>query len=121
MWARATGGLSTRVVSDQFGSPTFTGDLARATWTLIANDARGLYHVANRGTASWFDVASRVFEAAGRTPLLSPCRTEDYPTPASRPKFSVLDTTRVAREHGIVLPPWEASLNHFLSALAAPV
>ena len=118
MWGRARAGLPTRVVADQHGSPTYSVEVARATWRLIAAEARGLYHICNQGVASWFNVAGRVFEAAGALQKLVPCTTADYPTPARRPRYSALDTTKVARDHGIVLPSWEASLTDFLAGLA---
>jgi dTDP-4-dehydrorhamnose reductase len=116
MWERATAGQPTRVVSDQHGSPTYTVDLARATWALLDRGASGLFHATNAGEATWFDVAARVFEAAGRRELLSPCATADFPTPARRPAYSVLDGTRL-RDAGVVMRPWEAALDDFLALL----
>jgi dTDP-4-dehydrorhamnose reductase len=118
MWDRATSRTPTRVVTDQVGRPTYTLDLARATWDLVRRNAKGVYHVANSGeSASWFDVASVVFEAAGASGLLSGCTTADYPTAAKRPRYSVLDTTRLAREAGIELRPWRIALAEFLDGL----
>ena len=119
MWERATAGQPTRVVSDQHGSPTYTVDLARATWTLIERGDTGLFHATNSGEATWYDVASRVFAAAGRSELLSPCATSDYPTPARRPAYSVLDGTQL-RGTGIVMRPWSEALDDFLSAVRRP-
>jgi dTDP-4-dehydrorhamnose reductase len=117
MWERAVAGQATRVVADQHGSPTYTVDLARATWALLAREVTGLFHATNAGEATWFDLARRVFDAAGRGELLSPCNTEDYPTPARRPGFSVLDGARL-RATGTVMRPWEAALDEFLARLA---
>jgi dTDP-4-dehydrorhamnose reductase len=119
MWERALSGVATRVVDDQFGSPTCTVEVAAATWTLIGREASGTYHVANRGIASWYDVAAPIFAAAGALHLLTPCATADYPTPARRPAFSALDTGRLEREHGIVLPDWRDALGRFLGVLAS--
>ena len=118
MWERARANRPTRVVDDQFGRPTFTRDLARASWELMHRKASGIYHVANEGTASWFEVAAEVFERC-HSPVLSPCGTADYPTPARRPAFSVLDTARVLHDHGIALPPWQTALGQLLDALEA--
>ena len=118
MWERARANRPTRVVDDQFGRPTFTRDLARASWTLMSRQATGIYHVANEGMASWFDVAVDIFDRCG-SGALSPCGTSDYPTPARRPAFSVLDTTKVQHDHGIALPHWKAALAQFLDALEA--
>lgn len=118
MWTRALQGLPTRVVEDQFGRPTDTRDVARVTWELIALDAEGLYHLSSGGPeATWFDIAARVFEAAGARELLTACRTVDYPTPARRPAYSVLDAGRLAAEHGIALPAWEESIDRFVADL----
>ena len=120
MWDRATNGSATRVVADQFGRPTFTVDLAHATWALVRERVTGLYHVANTGdAASWYDVASVVFDAAGASDRLSACTTAEYPTPAVRPAYSVLDTTRLARETGVALPPWRDALHRFIALLGA--
>lgn len=118
MWERASAGQATRVVSDQYGSPTYTVDLARATWTLVERGTTGLLHVTNAGEATWYDVAARVFAAAGRPELLSPCATSDYPTPARRPAYSVLDGARL-RDAGVAMRPWRTALDDFLGALRA--
>lgn len=119
MWERARAGQATRVVNDQHGSPTYTVDLARATWALVAGGATGLLHVTNEGACTWFDVAAAVFAAAGRPELLSPCTSADYPTPARRPAYSVLDGTRL-RQAGVAMRDWREALGEFVAALAAP-
>ena len=115
MWDRATRGLPTSVVDDQFGSPTYTCDLAETTWRLIERGATGLVHVANMGWASWFDVADEVFTFVGVRPLLTACHTAEYPTKARRPAFSVLDTSRLQALLGLALPPWRQSLRRLLA------
>ena len=118
MLDRARSGLPTRVVNDQAGRPTYTVDLARATWRLIALGARGLYHVTNGGEpATWYDVAEQVFRTMGRPDLLSACTSQDYPTAARRPSFSVLDTERAESLLRGALPEWTDALDRFLSAL----
>ena len=114
MWDRANAGQPTRVVDDQVGRPTYTVDLAAAAWSLIESGASGVFHVTNAGPPiSWFALATRIFEAAGRAELLSPCGTEDYPTPARRPTYSALDTTKLAVA-GLNLPPWQDAVDRFL-------
>lgn len=115
MWDRANKELATRVVNDQFGRPTYSRDLAETVWRMIERRATGLWHVANSGTASWFDVADVVFTFARARRLLSACRTEDYPTKARRPAFSVLDTSRLHDTLGTELPPWRESLRRLLA------
>jgi dTDP-4-dehydrorhamnose reductase len=117
MWERAIAGQPVRVITDQHGCPTYTTDLAAAAWALIAQEREGIYHVANRSEATWYEVAEQVFAAAAATGLVSPCTTADYPSPATRPKYTVLDTAKVAREAGIILPTWQDGLARFLTVL----
>jgi dTDP-4-dehydrorhamnose reductase len=116
MWQRATASQSTRVVNDQVGRPTFTKDLADATWSLASGPGSGVYHVTNSGSATWFDVASHVFQRLDRQALLTPCTSAEYPTPATRPARSLLDSTRsdpLLR----TLRPWRDALDDFLNHL----
>ncbi len=122
MWERARAGMRTRVVDDQVGRPTSTVDLAAAMWQLVAIDASGLFHAANAGPhASWFDVAREVFHHARADEMLERCSTADYPTPARRPAFSVLDTSRLEKALETPLPDWRISLRRFLTRLDAEV
>jgi len=118
MWERATAGKATRVVNDQLGRPTYTVDLARAVWHVIGKRS-GILHIANLGQATRYDVARRVFHAAGVPGLLSPCTTAEYPTPARRPAYSVLDTAKYESLAGTALPRWEDALDRFLQELTA--
>lgn len=115
MWTRARQGLPTRVVADQFGVPTFTDDLASATWRLLG--CTGVLHVVNEGSASWYDVACSVFEAASAADKLTACATSDFPVAAQRPARALLATTRL-REMGIMLPHWRDAMTRFLHQLA---
>lgn len=86
-----------RVVADQIGTPTHADSLARAIWTLDSAGATGIHHWTDAGVASWYDFAVAILEEANliglldRRPRVVPIRTQDYPTPARRPGFSVLD------------------------------
>jgi dTDP-4-dehydrorhamnose reductase len=88
-----------RVVADQIGTPTHAASLAGAIWTLAAHGATGIYHWTDAGAASWYDFAVAIQEEALARGLLTraipviPIRTSDYPTPAARPNYSVLDKT----------------------------
>ncbi len=73
--------------------------------------------MANSGTATWYDVAKRVFEAAGRPELLEPGTSAKYPTPARRPAWSVLSTEKYEKLVGGPLPPWEDAIDRFLEEL----
>lgn len=116
---RALRGDDTRVVADQRGRPTYTLDLSRATWELIARRARGTYHVANDGDASWFELAAYIFERVGSRGKLTRCSTAEYPTPATRPRYSVLGTARMEHALGRVLPHWKDAVERFLGELEA--
>jgi len=118
-----------RVVSDQVGSPTWTADLASAI-TLMAERVCGggappwgIYHFANEGVASWYDLAVAVVEEAKRLGMDLVCRevlpipTEAYPTPAPRPHYSVLDKTKIKEALGRGIPHWRASLVRMLEDL----
>ncbi|WP_115460770.1 dTDP-4-dehydrorhamnose reductase [Winogradskyella aurantiaca] len=103
---------SISVVNDQFGSPTYAMDLAKTIVKLVSSksDAYGLYHYSNHGQISWFDFASKVFEFKGISISLKPIKTADFPTLAKRPKFSVLDTTKIQENIKAEINDWEESL-----------
>jgi dTDP-4-dehydrorhamnose reductase len=117
MWDRARNRQPTRVVTDQRGRPTYTVDLARATWALVVRRMSGLFHVANSGEASWYDVALRVFEAAGAGELLSTCTSREFRRQATRPARSILSTAKLEKTLGAPLPSWTDSLSEFLGQL----
>jgi dTDP-4-dehydrorhamnose reductase len=120
MWERAKAGATTKVVGDQTGRPTYSRDLARSVWALTERAAFGVLHVANRGKATWFDLAAHIFACAGRSDLLTACVSADYPTAAQRPRYSVLDTTRFERMIGAGLPDWPAAVDAFLQSCNVP-
>lgn len=106
---RARSGQELNVVSDQLGRPTIADDLARVTLELVESGTAGIVHLANSGEATWFDVAVEVVERAGLDrDLVSPCSTEDYPTTAARPAYSVLGSERVDVDNH--LPDWRSSI-----------
>ncbi|MFK8161764.1 MAG: NAD(P)-dependent oxidoreductase, partial [Lewinella sp.] len=85
------------IVADQIGSPTYAADLATAALQLAANDTpSGIYNFANSGVCSWYDFAHAIFEISGTDCLLKPISTEQYPTPAKRPNYSVLNTRKIS-------------------------
>lgn len=114
-----------RVVADQIGSPTWTGDIANAIAGLIAQhrDLSGIYHFTNSGVASWYDFAVAIFEEAQKLefPLsierVIPITTAEYPTPAKRPAFSVLAGQKIASVLGQPAPHWRHSLRQMLAEL----
>jgi dTDP-4-dehydrorhamnose reductase len=110
-----------KVVADQIGSPTYARDLAQVvvdnaikSW----NFKGGIYHYANEGVASWYDFAQEIMRMKGLKCRVYPLRTEDYPTPAKRPHYSVLDKTKIKTELGISIPHWKESLELCLQKLS---
>lgn len=102
-----------KVVSDQIGTPTCASDLAEALVTIIDEEIpfeSGIYHYSNEGVCSWYDFAKEICSGVGHLCDVMPCRTEDYPTPAVRPAFSVLDKTKFKETFGIEIPHWRESL-----------
>ncbi|MEH2536417.1 MULTISPECIES: dTDP-4-dehydrorhamnose reductase [unclassified Bradyrhizobium] len=115
-----------RVVADQWGTPTSAGDLAGAIFAIITGlsegrDAFGTFHLTNSGATTWHSVAAHVFAwlvASGRTaPRLDAITTAEYPTPAARPIYSILNCGRVFQVYGVALRPWERALDDILSGL----
>jgi dTDP-4-dehydrorhamnose reductase len=106
-----------RVVSDQVGSPTWTGHLAPALLRLMELDIPGTYHLSNAGAVSWYGFAQAIFAAVGDATEVTPIPTSEYPTPAPRPAYSVLDN-RVWRLLGETpLPEWQEGLRAYLASL----
>jgi dTDP-4-dehydrorhamnose reductase len=105
-----------KVVDDQRGSPTSTLELAPALWDALAARASGLYHGACEGTASWFDFAAATLELCARSTPVRPCTTAEFPRPAHRPAYSVLDCARLTALRGRALKPWREALRDFLAA-----
>lgn len=120
MTARARARQETRVVDDQTGRLTYTRDLATVIWRLMQTGAEGTWHAANSGEITWYDVARWIFERQGVPHLLTPCTTADYPTPAKRPAYSVLDTSKLERLLGGPLPSWKDALERFAEEETRP-
>jgi len=107
-----------RVVDDQTGSPTSTLELAPALWDVLAARATGLYHAACEGAATWFAFASETLRLAEKHTRVVPCTTAEFPRPARRPAYSVLDCSRLAELRGRTLKPWREALADFLAHVA---
>lgn len=120
IYGRAREGAPLQVVDDQRGCPTYSGHLADAILALVAASARGLFHYADRGELSWYDLARAIVEVGGCTPRsLEPCRSDRFPRKARRPPYSVLSTAKYERATGRTPPPYERGLRQYLEALAA--
>ncbi|MFH6603069.1 dTDP-4-dehydrorhamnose reductase [Maribacter algicola] len=100
------------VVSDQIGTPTYAGDLAKVILKIVQEDINeyGTYHYSNEGVASWYDFAMAIFEIAEINCNVLPIKTEAYPTPAKRPSFSVMDKSKIKNALQIEIPYWRESL-----------
>ena len=100
------------VIFDQIGTPTYARDLAVAIMAIIKKGiVPGVYHFSNEGVISWYDFAKAIHRQAGiSTCHVHPLHTEDYPTPANRPHYSVLDKTKIKQTFGLEVPYWEESL-----------
>lgn len=121
------------VVADQFGSPTYAPDLADVILAVAAElvarpdarELRGIFHAPGGGEASWADLAEAVFEGAARRGRalvrVDRITTQDYPTPAQRPKNSRLDPQQLLSTYGLQLPDWRQSLEICLDRLVAPL
>jgi dTDP-4-dehydrorhamnose reductase len=103
-----------RVVDDQIGSPTSTLELAPALWDVLAARASGLFHAACEGRASWYEFAAATLALCARRTPVHPCTTREFPRPAHRPAFSVLDCARLTALRGRPLAPWREALREFL-------
>lgn len=110
-------GRDLRVVTDQHCTPSYARDVAEGIVDLIQADARGAFHVVNDGSCTWFEFAQEIFAAAGLAPSLTPVTTAEYPTPARRPPYSVLDTARMVAARGRPLRDWRAAVRAYLAEL----
>ena len=100
------------VIFDQIGTPTYARDLAMSIFTAIEQGIRpGVYHFSNEGVTSWYDFTKAIHRLAGITTCrVRPLHTAEYPTPAMRPHYSVLDKTKIKQTYNIEIPYWEESL-----------
>ena len=100
------------VIFDQIGTPTYAHDLAVAIMTAVNKGVvPGIYHFSNEGVISWYDFTKAIHRLAGITTChVRPLHTAEYPTPAARPHYSVLDKTKIKAVYGIEIPYWEESL-----------
>ncbi len=104
---------SIKVVFDQVGTPTYARDLAELIVKVIDNNLlihKGIYHFSNEGAISWYDFSKAICELSGNDCVIQPCHTEEFPSKADRPRFSVLDKTKVKNTFDISIPYWKDSL-----------
>jgi dTDP-4-dehydrorhamnose reductase len=108
-----------RVVSDQTGSPTWTGHLAPAIVRLLERDARGTFHISNGGATSWHGFAVAIMSTAGIDVRVEAVSSAEYPAAAARPLYSLLDNRRWRELGEPPLPMWEVGLRKYLDSLRA--
>jgi dTDP-4-dehydrorhamnose reductase len=112
------------IVADQKGRPTYAKDLAIATMKMIeamnaGKSIKGVYHYANQGETTWYDFAAKIKAIAGLTCEVQPIETKDFPTPAKRPAYSVLDTSKIEEDLAIDIRHWEDALESCIKEINA--
>ncbi|MEZ7928782.1 NAD(P)-dependent oxidoreductase, partial [Cloacibacterium sp.] len=107
------------IVADQFGQPTNANDLAETIMKIIklGKITPGIFNFSNLGRISWFDFAEKIAELSEAKIKLNTIETSQYPTPAKRPKNSVLDLDKISKTYAIQLKPWEESLEDCIQIL----
>lgn len=113
------------VIFDQVGTPTYAHDLAQAIMAIVnnhtfkqANVNSEIYHYSNEGVCSWYDFAKTIFELNNVSCDVSPIETKDYPTPAIRPHYSLLNQAKIKQSYKLTIPYWKNSLKQCLNKLA---
>lgn len=111
---------SLKVVFDQCGTPTYARDLAEAIFDIVENrkyqGKSGIYHYSNEGVCSWYDFTKMIAETAGNTSCdIMPCHSDEFPSPVTRPSYSVLDKTKIKETFNIRIPYWTDSLRKCMS------
>jgi dTDP-4-dehydrorhamnose reductase len=107
---------SINVVNDQVGSPTYAADLAKAIMKIIEKHienpaaVKGIYHYSNEGSISWYEFAVAIKELIGSSCKVNPVPTSQYPTPARRPYYSLLNKSKIKSVYGLKIPHWKDSL-----------
>lgn len=108
------------IIYDQVGTPTYADDLAKTILDIlpkIQNDKVEIYHYTNEGVVSWYDFAKEIIKMAKLTCKIEPIETKDYPVPATRPHFSLLNKTKIKKKFNIKIPYWKDSLDKCLRNL----
>ena len=112
------------VVFDQVGTPTYAGDLALAIFSIIEAGVyegnEGIYHFSNEGACSWYDFAVEIAATAGNTNCrITPCHSSEFPSPVTRPPYSVLDKTKIKNTFDIDIPHWRESMEYCIKRIKA--
>jgi dTDP-4-dehydrorhamnose reductase len=103
-----------RVVYDQVGGPTYAGDLAKTILDIlpevVKSESMEIYHFANEGVISWYDFAQAIVGISGIDCIIEPIESKDFPTPTTRPPYSVFNKTKIKERFGLAIPYWRPSL-----------
>ena len=105
------------VVNDQFGSPTYTYDLARLLVDMILTDKYGIYHATNEGICNWYEFACEIFRQAGMKVDVAPVPASEYPTKAKRPENSRMSKAKLTENGFVRLPSWQDALERYLKEI----
>jgi len=103
-----------KIVNDQFGSPTWSYRLALQIEHLIKNKGQGIYHASSEGACSWYDFAKYFLEKLDVAHNIIPCTTEEYPTPAVRPKCAILENRRLKNENLNIMQHWQKDVDDYV-------
>ena len=116
---------SLNIVSDQIGSPTYAVDLAQVILTIVksekfieSNKKSQIYHYSNEGVCNWYDFAKEIINISGVKCTIKPIKTEDYPTAAKRPQYSLLSKKKISKEFNLKINYWQDSLKHCIQNLS---
>lgn len=110
---------SLKVVFDQVGTPTYALDLAKAIAVILTKPVAGIYHFSNEGVCSWYDFTKMIQEYSGQTQCdVQPCHSNEFPSPVTRPSYSVLDKTKIKETFGVEVPYWTDSLKECIKNLS---
>ena len=113
--------LEINVVNDQFGTPTYAGDLAAAIVWIMENEEKieheGIYHYTNGGSCSWYDFAVEIVRQSPLSCRINPVSTAEYPTKTQRPAYSVLDTAKIRNTFYVEVPDWKQALERCMKEI----
>lgn len=105
------------VVNDQFGSPTYTYDLARLLVDMVLTEKYGFYHATNEGICTWYEFACEIFKTAGVNVTVNPCTSDQFPAKAKRPSNSRMNKDKLTENGFDKLPTWQDALARYISIL----
>lgn len=110
------------IIFDQVGTPTYAGDLAKAILFIVRSNTFSqigfktqIYNFSNEGVCSWYDFAKTIFELTNTQCQVNPIETKDYPTPGTRPHYSVLNKAKIKKKYNLIIPYWKDSLKQYLN------